>query len=139
MDTNTLGQKIKSTTRRILRLLLILFLVIGIAVFSFYYWGEYDKGVQAGKVIRISKKGIIFKTYEGKLNLETFGALKGVSPIAESFDFSVEAGENDQIIKDLEKAAASGERVNLRYIKRYAAFPWRGDTKFFVVAVETAQ
>ena len=44
----------------------------------------------AGKVLRISEKGVAFKTYEGKINLETFGALKGASPIAESFDFSVE-------------------------------------------------
>ena len=77
------------------------------------------------KVIRISEKGLIFKTYEGKLNLETFGALKGTSPIAESFDFSVEKSE-EEIVKTLQEAALSGERVNLYFKKRYAQFPWRG-------------
>jgi hypothetical protein len=43
---------------------------------------------------------------------------------------------NDQVLKDLEEAALSGERVNLHYIKRYKIFPWRGDTKYFIIRVE---
>jgi hypothetical protein len=89
----------------------------------------------AGKVLRVTQKGMLFKTYEGKLNLETFGALKGASPIAESFDFSVENDQND-VIKELEQVALSGERVNLHFIKRYTTFPWRGDTKYFIEKVE---
>lgn len=110
-------------------------LIIGIAVFSFMYWATYEDGVMAGKVLRISEKGVAFKTYEGKINLETFGALKGASPIAESFDFSVEKSEQD-LIKELEQVALSGERVNLYFVKRYVAFPWRGDTKYFATRVE---
>jgi hypothetical protein len=72
---------------------------------------------------------------EGKLNLETFGALKGASPIAESFDFSVEKSEK-AVIQQLQEVALSGERVNLYFIKRYGTFPWRGDTRYFVTRVE---
>jgi hypothetical protein len=78
---------------------------------------------------------MLFKTYEGQLNLQTFGALKGANPIMEAFDFSVE-GDEEQVLKDLEAVALSGERVNLHYIKRYSIFPWRGDTKYFVTKVE---
>jgi hypothetical protein len=106
-----------------------------IAVYAFMYWAVYERGVMAGKVLRVSEKGMIFKTFEGKLNLETFGALKGASPIAESFDFSVEKRE-DEVIKQLQEVALSGERVNLYFIKRYAAFFWRGDTRYFVTKVE---
>lgn len=102
------------------------------------YWGVYDEGVRAGNVLRISKKGMLFKTYEGQLNLQTFGALKGANPIMESFDFSVE-GDNEQVIKDLEAVALSGERVNLHYVKRYSTFPWRGDTKYFITKVERVE
>ena len=115
--------------------ILILLVVLGIAIFSFLYWGTYETGVMAGKVLRVSEKGMIFKTFEGKLNLETFGALKGASPIAESFDFSVE-GHEDALIKTLQDVALSGERVNLHFKKRYAQFPWRGETKYFVTEVE---
>jgi hypothetical protein len=118
----------------IFRFLLIVILICA-AIGSFFYWGTYEEGVMAGKVLRISQKGILFKTYEGKISLESFGALKGVSPVAETFDFSVESDQKD-VIKMLEKVALSGERINLHYIKRYMSFPWRGETKYFAVRVE---
>ncbi len=117
---------------------LIVALILFVAIAAFMYWGTYEEGVMAGKVLRISKKGVIFKTYEGKLNLETFGALKGTSPIAESFDFSVE-GSNKELIKQLEEVALSGERVNLHYKKRFTTFFWRGNTKYFATKIERSK
>lgn len=114
---------------------MLIVIVVGIAVFAFYYWGVYEQGIMAGKVLRITQKGILFKTYEGKLSLETFGALKGTSPIAETFDFSVESDQTE-VIKELEQVALSGERVNLKFVKRYTIFPWRGDTRYFIEGIE---
>lgn len=135
MEYQTFGERVKRTTRKIMKIALITLIIGGGIVFAFLYWSTYEDGVMAGKVLRISQKGVIFKTYEGKINLETFGALKGTSPIAESFDFSVEKSEQ-ALIKELEAVALSGERVNLHYIKRYVSFPWRGDTKYFAVKIE---
>ncbi|RAW02826.1 6-phosphogluconate dehydrogenase [Pseudochryseolinea flava] len=135
MESESFGSKVKRTTKKVIRVIIITLVIAAIGIFSFYYWGTYDEGFKSGRIISISHKGVIFKTYEGKINLETFGALKGASPIAESFDFSVEKG-NDALIKDLSDAALNGEHVNLHFIKRYAAFPWRGDTKYFAVRVE---
>jgi hypothetical protein len=135
MENLTFGQKVAKTTKKVFRILLITVLVVGMAVFSFMYWGVYDEGVRAGTVLRISKKGMMFKTHEGQLNLQTFGALKGADPIMEAFDFSVEGAE-DETLEQLMAVALSGERVNLHYVKRYATFPWRGDTKYFIVKVE---
>lgn len=135
MEAQSFGERVKRTSKKIMKILFFSILVIGIAVFSFMYWATYEDGVMAGKVLRISQKGVAFKTYEGKINLETFGALKGASPIAESFDFSVEKSQQD-LIKELEQVALSGERVNLYFVKRYVAFPWRGDTKYFATRVE---
>jgi hypothetical protein len=138
METQTFGQRVKRTTKKVIRFFIITALVVLIGGFCFLYWGTYEDGVMAGKVLRISQKGVMFKTYEGKINLETFGALKGTSPIAESFDFSVE--KNDEaLIKELETVALSGERVNLYFVKRYVAFPWRGDTKYFATRIERLQ
>lgn len=116
---------------------LIILMAVAFGIFSFLYWGIYDEGVRAGNVLRISKQGVIWKTYEGQLDLASFGALKNVSPLAGTFDFSVEP-HSDSIVKLLEKVSLSGERVNLRYIKRYVIFPWRGKTKYFVRGVETS-
>jgi hypothetical protein len=135
METLTQSQRLKGAAMRVIKITFITLLILGCAVLSFMYWGVYDEGIRAGVVLRISKKGMIFKTHEGQLNLQTFGALKGANPIMESFDFSVE-GSEEKVLKDLQEAALSGERVNLHYVKRYTTFPWRGDTKYFIVNVE---
>lgn len=120
---------------RFLRRFLTIVVVVVVLVVSFLYFGTYESGVMAGKVLRVSEKGMIFKTFEGKLSLESFGALKGASPIAETFDFSVESDEKETI-QALQEVALSGERVNLHFTKRYMRFPWRGDTKYFIERVE---
>jgi hypothetical protein len=135
MEDQSFGERVKKTTKKVVKIILIMAVFVGLIIFSVMYWGVYDEGVRAGNVLRISKKGMLFKTYEGQLNLQTFGALKGASPIMESFDFSVESNE-EQVLKDLEAVALSGERVNLHYVKRYTTFPWRGDTKYFITKVE---
>lgn len=135
MENESFGQKMKRKTTSLLKKILAVAIILGIILFSVLYWATFETGLMAGKVLRISEKGVLFKTYEGKLNLETFGALKGVNPIAESFDFSVESSEKE-VIKALQEVALSGERVNLHFKKRYALFPWRGETKYFITQVE---
>jgi hypothetical protein len=135
MESDSFIKKTARTTMKIVKRILLIALVLGIATLAFLYWGVYERGVMAGKVLRITEKGMVFKTYEGKLNLESFGALKGTSPIAETFDFSVES-DQAEIIKQLQEVSLSGERVNLHFVKRYAQFPWRGDTKYFIEQVE---
>jgi hypothetical protein len=135
METESFGQKAKRKTFKFLKLVAVAIFIVLVAWFCFAYFAVYEDGIRAGIVLKLSKKGVLFKTYEGQLNLETFGSLKNASPIAGTFDFSVESG-NEKTIQDLDAVALSGERVNLKYVKRYVAFPWRGDTKYFVQEVE---
>lgn len=114
---------------------LAIVIVLLIGVFSFLYFVSYEDGYWAGKVLSVSKKGVLFKTYEGRISMESFGALKNTSPIAEVRDFSVESS-NDQVLKDLEQVALTGERVNLKFKRMFVRFFWRGDTKYFVTEVE---
>lgn len=137
METQSFGERVKKTTRKVFKIITITVLVVLVVTFSVFYWGTYEDGVMAGKILRVSQKGMVFKTYEGKINLETFGALRGASPIAESFDFSIERSDRE-LIDALQQAALTGERVNLYFIKRYIAFPWRGDTKYFATRLERA-
>ena len=120
---------------KIVRTTLILLLLAGAGVLAYYYWGTYSEGVRSGVVVKISRKGVVFKTWEGQLNLMTFGAVRSQNMISESFDFSV-AGNNDDVVRELESASLSGERVSLFYEERFATFPWRGDTRYFVIRVE---
>ncbi len=124
----------KSMLKWIKRILIIVFMAT-ISIFSFYYWGTYSEGIRSGMVVKISKKGWLFKTYEGQLNLQTFGANKSPNMVSESFEFSVD-GKEQALIKVLEEASLSGERVSLKYTERLGKFFWRGDTKYFVTEVE---
>lgn len=135
MQYQTFGERVARTTGRVIKITVVSLVILAIALLCLGYWGIYDEGVRAGTVLRISKKGMIFKTYEGQLNVQTFGAFKGTNPIMEAFDFSVLASD-EAVIRDLQAVSLSGERVNLHYVSRYATFPWRGDTKYFIVKVE---
>lgn len=138
MQYRTFGDQVAHTTRRVVKVILVSVVILAIAFLCLSYWGVYDEGVRAGTVLRISKKGMIFKTYEGQLNVQTFGAIKGANPIMEAFDFSVSAADQD-VVETLQEVSLSGERVNLHYVARYAAFPWRGDTKYFITKVERVE
>jgi len=115
--------------------ILLVIVIIAIAVVAFLYFGTYSEGHRAGIIMKVSKKGTIFKTWEGQMNLETFGAMKTDNIVSEIFSFSIEKG-NQELIDELNAAALSGDRVNLKYKQRYIKVFWRGDTKYFAIGVE---
>jgi hypothetical protein len=88
----------------------------------------YSEGYRAGKLVKISHKGVIFKTWEGEIS-------QGVSN-AQVFEFTIENKEKD-VIKLLQKY--QGEFVKLTYKERYRTFPWLGDTKYFITKVEKTE
>lgn len=104
-------------------IVIILILVAG--YFAFIYFVPYSEGVRAGELVKFSKKGVLFKTWEGEIS-------QGVSE-AQIFQFSVEKGKS-QVIEDLNKY--QGQFVKLSYIERYQSFFWLGDTKYFITKVE---
>lgn len=135
MENQSWLQNAKTVMIKWIKRIFLIAIIGVIAVFSFSYWGTYSEGVRSGMVVKISKKGWVFKTYEGQLNLQTFGANKSPNLVSESFEFSVES-DQEAVIKALEEASLSGERVSLKYEERLAKFFWRGDTKYFVTEVE---
>jgi len=125
----------KSGAKKFFRRLLAIVVILLIAVMLFFYYGVYSSGVRAGVVLKVSNKGAIFKTYEGQLDLLSFGAVKSSNQLSQTFEFSIEK-DNRQLINELEEVALSGERVRLRYDEKYVVLPWRGDTKYFVTEIE---
>ena len=109
--------------------------LIAIAVLAFFYFGKFSDGYRSGKIMKVSERGVVFKTWEGQMDLQTFGAVKDKSNmVTETFKFSIV--DDPELIKELEDAALAGERVNLHYYERYIIIPWRGDTKVFVTGIE---
>ena len=112
-----------------------IFIVLAIGSLIFLYYGNYSKGTRAGVIMKISEKGAIFKTLEGQMNLETFGAVKGDNFVSETFDFSVEKG-NPELMEELKAVSLTGERVNMKYKEKFMKVFWRGDTKYFCTGLE---
>lgn len=51
------------------KLIVVLVILAVLAGGSYYMFGSYSDGNRAGTVIKRSRKGLLFKTYEGELNL----------------------------------------------------------------------
>lgn len=96
----------------------------------------YSEGDRAGVVSKLSKKGYVFKTQEGELNVGAQGQVGNM--VSNLWQFTVESG-NDKLSKDIEDAMTTGKRVKLHYEQRYMKFSWMGDTEYFVTKVDAAQ
>ena len=118
-----------------LKKILVIIIIVALAIGAFLYFGKFSEGNRAGIIMKVSKRGTIYKTWEGQMNLETFGAIKTDNIVSEIFSFSIEGG-NQELIDELNDAALSGDRVNLKYIERYIKVSWRGETKYFAIGVE---
>ncbi|MES2517996.1 MAG: hypothetical protein V4585_07810, partial [Bacteroidota bacterium] len=104
---------------------LIVILVIAVA-FSFLATKvPYSEGERAGVVSKFSRKGYIFKTYEGELNV---GAQGQVGNMANNlWAFTIDS-DDPNMSKQLEDAMLTGKRLRLHYEQRYLKFFWMGDT-----------
>lgn len=122
--------------KKIVFIALAAVLLIGIAVASFFYFGNYSSGIRSGVVVKLSKKGFLFKTYEGQMNIGTFGAFKNDNnQLSTVFDFSVPP-DREAVVKELEAVSLTGERINLHYEEKFFKYFWLGDTKYLITKVE---
>ncbi len=115
---------LKKTVLKILAGLLVLLA----AVMAFIYFVPYSEGVRSGELIKFSRKGVLFKTWEGEIS-------QGISG-AQIFPFSV-LDRDPEVIEALQDA--EGKYVKLNYEERYATFSWWGETKYFITNVEVTQ
>lgn len=99
-----------------------------VGYFAFVYYVPYSEGVRAGELIKISRKGVVVKTWEGQIS-------QGISG-AQIFSFSVE-GSKPEVIEKLKEF--QGRYVKVDYIERYTTFFWWGDTKYFITSVQEEQ
>src|SRR3569623_2087780 len=101
-------------------------IILFFSLLLFGYWRFYfvvADGTQAGILNIIQKKGIIFKTYEGKIILSGFKA----NVQSNEFSFSV---TRENVAQELLKV--SGREVNVHYKQYFGSLPWRGMQNFIV-------
>jgi len=111
-----------------------IFLLIIFGVFYYLTFGYYSEGKRGGFVVKLSKKGYVFKTYEGVLNVG--GLYEGGGTLnATQWEFSVSDNDREPIDR-IEEAIKMGSRVSLTYEEKFFTLPWVGDTKNLVTQVE---
>lgn len=117
----------KKKSKKFLRwFLLIVFLILTGMVYWKYFF-VLGEGVKAGELNYLVYKGVIFKTYEGKLIQTGFRADKPGGLQSNQFDFSV---ADKEIANRL--MTESGKQVQLHYKEYNGALPWRGYSKYVV-------
>jgi hypothetical protein len=114
--------------RKIITYLVLAIVIFVTAYFSFVYYATYSEGIRTGELIKISSKGVLFKTWEGELS-------QGISG-AQIFKFSI-LDKDEKVIEDLKEF--QGKYVKVTYVERYRTFPWWGDTNYFVTEVKLDQ
>ena len=102
------------------------------AYFRFFF--VFAEGVKSGELNYVVYKGVLFKTYEGKL-IQTGIRSKAAGSIQSyEFEFSV---ENEALAREL--MLQGGKTLELHYKEYFGALPWRGFTKFVVDSIITVR
>lgn len=122
-------EQAKHTARRIGRRIMWFALIIFVALVTGYFVYSqftYSDGRRSGQLVKISRRGVIFKTYEGTLNLSPNG-------IMTPWEFSA---DNQQVAEKLQQF--DGKMVVVHYKQRYQVFFWQGETEYMVDDVQSA-
>jgi len=98
---------------------------------------NYSNGERIGVITQFSETGLIWKSWEGHLNVTQTGMNSSVP-----FDFSIDNDNpNQEVINTLDSAAQYGWKVKLVYHETAGKnwFSNRGETDHFVTKVEVLE
>jgi hypothetical protein len=127
------GKKPVGTFKKKLKKYFYLALTLFIMIVGLYvYWSfffTYSDGTRTGLLQKFSRKGTVFKTYEGELILSSVQSNSNVALASEKFLFSV---PDEEVALQLEKL--QGKIINVHYKEKNHTLPWRGETVFIVIS-----
>ena len=113
----------------------ILPLIIVMAIFIYFrFYFVFGEGVKSGELNYVVYKGVLFKTYEGKLIQSGIRSQKAGTIQSYEFEFSI---EDEKLAREL--MTKGGETLELHYKEYFGALPWRGFTKFIVDSIVSAK
>ncbi len=116
--------------KKFLTIFLLVVLVLGAIWFAWHFYWVFGEGVKAGQLNNFTKKGYIFKTYEGKLIQAGFQGGQPGSVQSNEFRFSV---VKESVAAKL--MSNGGKEFELHYKEYMGALPWRGTSVFIVDSI----
>lgn len=128
---------ISNPKRNVKRFMLwvIAILILGVGIWSYFnYFNAYIIDAQKiGYISSVEKRGVIFKTYEGKLT-EEYTNQNGTQIIPKDFEFTFSDSELAEKAMNLQ---GTGKRIKVRYRKYNDTLPWRGDSEYVVFDIQS--
>ena len=107
--------------------ILVTILIFALAVFCYFrFYFVFVEGVRSGELNYVVYKGLIWKTYEGKL-IQTGIKAQTSGVQSNTFDFSI---ADKEIAERL--MTESGKVMDLHYKEYFGRLPWRGHTRYIV-------
>jgi hypothetical protein len=105
-------------------LLLSVAIIMGVTAYVYwFYYSVYSDGYREGALQKFSRRGNLFKTFEGEMVQLGFGQRANTGLVNSNyFYFSV----SDKGIAD-SLNANTGRIVKLHYVQYRRSLPWRGD------------
>ena len=119
--------------KKLLTALVALAIVAGVVWIAFA--ADYSDGYRVGQVIKLSRSGYMFKTWEGTLDFGFLQQDPTLGTATRLWDFSVRDAD-DTVRKDIDDAIAVNAKVKLFYHEKYFRWSFFGDTKHFVYKLE---
>jgi hypothetical protein len=119
--------------KKFLTWFIFLFIVVVTFLVYWFYFNTYSEGNRSGVLQKFSKKGNIFKTYEGELIMSSISSTSNVTIASEKFFFSVKDEGLAQSMFNME-----GKKVTVHYLQKRKNLPWNGETDYFVDSVKPA-
>ena len=107
--------------RKIIIISVLLILVSVVGYIYWFYYNPYSDGSREGVLQKFSRKGNVFKTYEGEMIQLGFGQ-RGAAINSQYYYFSV---DDEKIADSLEQCL--GKITKLHYIQYRRSLPWRGE------------
>ena len=98
---------------------------------------NYSVGEKVGNLIEFTKKGVIWDSWEGRMNLTQTGMNTSGAPF--QFSFDNDRDDQDSLVQLLYQAQIEGWKVKLKYHEVWGwknVFSNRGETDYFVDDVE---
>ncbi len=119
------SQKMK---KNLWKVVLVVVVILAVAGYFRYYW-VFGTGVKAGELNYVVHKGVVFKTYEGKM-IQT--GIRSQAGTLGSFEFEFSVADKDLAERLM---VNSGMEFNLHYKEYLAAIPWRGHNRYVVDSI----
>ena len=102
-------------------------LLIAFALYYFICGITYSEGTRSGVLTKISKRGYVFKTYEGDMNIGGLSQGDGTIMPMVVFYFSV---QDEDVYNQLQ--ALQGKKSVVYYREVIHSFFWQGETDYYV-------